>query len=318
MPDKSHTVGRNSEESHVKTVQLENASNLCEQVGERLKALAQSPSCEQAALIDLISLTKQLLNQLESLALANERQCERTAKPTISSVQCPIPEKSYYRIGEVAEILNLNPDVLRYWEREFKMVKPTRTRARQRRYSQQDLEILKEITRLQSEEKLSMAGVKMRLEEMCPESTEKKQTSSESKPPPSTRIIIPAKQYYKLNEVSEFLNVEPFVLRYWQAEYNILPPTRTRARQRLYQKNHIEKLLLIKHLLYDQKYTIAGVKIILKKLKDRESTERGALATPVLKTPEGTPSDTSPRPDSSQALVDIGKILQDLKGSQGS
>ena len=46
-------------------------------------------------------------------------------------------------------------------------------------------------------------------------------------------IAIPEKQYFKIGEVSEILDVEPYVLRYWESEFKILKPTRTRARQRL-------------------------------------------------------------------------------------
>ena len=63
-------------------------------------------------------------------------------------------------------------------------------------------------------------------------------------------IAIPEKQYFKIGEVSEILNVEPYVLRYWESEFKILKPTRTRARQRLYHKRDLELLLEIKHLLY--------------------------------------------------------------------
>ncbi len=49
-------------------------------------------------------------------------------------------------------------------------------------------------------------------------------------------IAIPEKQYFKIGEVSEILDVEPYVLRYWESEFKILKPTRTRARQRLYHK----------------------------------------------------------------------------------
>ena len=70
-------------------------------------------------------------------------------------------------------------------------------------------------------------------------------------------IAIPEKQYFKIGEVSEILNVEPYVLRYWESEFKILKPTRTLARQRLYHKRDLELLMEIKHLLYDEKFTIA-------------------------------------------------------------
>ena len=53
-----------------------------------------------------------------------------------------IPEKSYFRIGEVSKILNLEPYVIRYWETEFRSVKPVRTRSSQRLYRKKDVQEL--------------------------------------------------------------------------------------------------------------------------------------------------------------------------------
>ena len=53
-----------------------------------------------------------------------------------------IPEKTYFRIGEVSKILGVEPYVVRYWETEFKTVKPIRTKSEQRLYRRKDLEEL--------------------------------------------------------------------------------------------------------------------------------------------------------------------------------
>lgn len=89
-------------------------------------------------------------------------------------------------------------------------------------------------------------------------------------------VAIPEKQYFKIGEVSEILDVEPYVLRYWESEFKILKPTRTRARQRLYHKKDLELLLEIKHLLYDEKFTIAGAKKRLQEMKKLEAAEKRA------------------------------------------
>jgi len=89
-------------------------------------------------------------------------------------------------------------------------------------------------------------------------------------------IAIPEKQYFKIGEVSEILDVEPYVLRYWESEFKILKPTRTRARQRLYHKRDLELLMEIKHLLYDEKFTIAGAKKRLQEMKKLSSAEKKA------------------------------------------
>ncbi len=90
-------------------------------------------------------------------------------------------------------------------------------------------------------------------------------------------IAIPEKQYFKIGEVSEILEVEPYVLRYWESEFkNTLKPTRTRARQRLYHKKDLEILMQIKHLLYDEKFTIAGAKKRLQEMKKEASAAKRA------------------------------------------
>jgi hypothetical protein len=78
----------------------------------------------------------------------------------------------------------------------------------------------------------------------------------------------PEKQYYKIGEVSEILKVEPYVINYWESEFKILKPSRTRARLRLYNKKDIEKLGLIKDLIYGEKFTIAGAKKRLREIQE--------------------------------------------------
>ena len=59
-----------------------------------------------------------------------------------------IPDKLYYKIGEVAAIVSLRPSVLRYWETEFAVLRPIKSRAGQRLYTKQDLETVFEIKKL--------------------------------------------------------------------------------------------------------------------------------------------------------------------------
>jgi len=73
-------------------------------------------------------------------------------------------------------------------------------------------------------------------------------------------IAIPEKQYFKIGEISDILDLEPYILRYWESEFKILKPTRTRAKQRLYHRKDLDLLIEIKNLLYNDKLTIAGAK----------------------------------------------------------
>ena len=74
-----------------------------------------------------------------------------------------IPDKNYFRIGEVGRVLGVEPYVVRYWESEFKTVRPMRTRSDQRLYRRKDVEQLLEIKTLLYEEMFTIAGAKKRL-----------------------------------------------------------------------------------------------------------------------------------------------------------
>jgi DNA-binding transcriptional MerR regulator len=80
-----------------------------------------------------------------------------------------IPDKLYFRISEVSKLTALEPYVLRYWESEFKLIKPIRTKSKHRLYRRKDLEILFEVKKLLYEEQYTIAGAKKRLEEITRE-----------------------------------------------------------------------------------------------------------------------------------------------------
>ncbi|BET57894.1 MerR family transcriptional regulator [Geobacter sulfurreducens] len=73
------------------------------------------------------------------------------------------PDKQYYRIGEVSRITSLKPSVLRFWEAEFKELRPPKSRTGQRLYSRKDIELLLEIKQLLYGEKLTIDGARKRL-----------------------------------------------------------------------------------------------------------------------------------------------------------
>ena len=72
-------------------------------------------------------------------------------------------EKLYYRIGEVEQITEVPAYVLRYWESEFKLLRPKKNPAGQRLYRQRDLELVQRIKTLLYEERLTLEGAKKRL-----------------------------------------------------------------------------------------------------------------------------------------------------------
>lgn len=73
-------------------------------------------------------------------------------------------------------------------------------------------------------------------------------------------IQIPEKQYFKIGEVSALTDLEPYVLRYWETEFKNIRPVRMGSNQRMYRRRDLETILEIKHLLYEEGFTIAGAK----------------------------------------------------------
>ena len=75
-----------------------------------------------------------------------------------------LPPKLYYRIGEVAELVGVEPHVLRYWEREFRSIRPTKSAKGQRVYSRRDVENLLRVRELLYSEGFTIAGAKKKLQ----------------------------------------------------------------------------------------------------------------------------------------------------------
>ncbi len=71
---------------------------------------------------------------------------------------------------------------------------------------------------------------------------------------------IPRKLFYKIGEVCQLTDTQPYVLRFWESEFPQLAPTKSRSGQRLYRKKDIDLVLSIKQLLHDEGYTIAGAR----------------------------------------------------------
>ena len=77
-----------------------------------------------------------------------------------------IPDKSFFRIGEVGKILGVAPYVIRFWESEFKSIRPLRASSQQRLYRRRDVEELIIIKALLYEKKFTISGARKRLAEM--------------------------------------------------------------------------------------------------------------------------------------------------------
>ncbi|HET6150999.1 MAG TPA: MerR family transcriptional regulator [Polyangia bacterium] len=96
---------------------------------------------------------------------------------------------------------------------------------------------------------------------------------------PTDASGIPDRPYFKIGEAARLCAVKPYVLRYWETEFRSIKPHKTRSQQRLYRRKDLELLLKIRHLLYDQRFTIEGARARLRELGNDE-------ATPPVPTPE--------------------------------
>jgi DNA-binding transcriptional MerR regulator len=73
-------------------------------------------------------------------------------------------------------------------------------------------------------------------------------------------VVIPDKIYFRIGEVSRLLSLPSYVLRFWETEFPQLKPSKSSTGQRMYRRPDVENALLIKKLLYEQGFTIAGAR----------------------------------------------------------
>jgi DNA-binding transcriptional MerR regulator len=85
---------------------------------------------------------------------------------------------------------------------------------------------------------------------------------------------IPDKFFYKAGEVCKYTDTQPYVLRFWESEFPQLGSTKNRGGQRVYSREDLDLIARIKKLLYEQEYTIAGVRELL----EREAKSGATLA----------------------------------------
>lgn len=99
-------------------------------------------------------------------------------------------------------------------------------------------------------------------------------TASESAPLPETEAVsapeavrIPDRMYFRIGDVAELVGVKPYVLRYWETEFPMISPQKSSTGQRVYRRIDVETVLLIKHLLYRERYSIEGARKRIQELR---------------------------------------------------
>lgn len=96
--------------------------------------------------------------------------------------------------------------------------------------------------------------------------TQKTAQSPHAAGAPAESAVNPMKRYYRIGEVSRLTGVKAHVLRYWESEFRWMAPAKSRSQQRLYRHRDIEVILLLKRLLHEERFTIAGARKRLREL----------------------------------------------------
>jgi DNA-binding transcriptional MerR regulator len=120
---------------------------------------------------------------------------------------------------------------------------------------------------------------------------------------------IPNKLFFKIGEVCEITDTQPYVLRYWESEFPALAPAKNSSGQRIYRRKDIETVLRIKQLLYDEGFTIAGAK----KRLEGEVGGRSATPSTMASLPE-TEVTNVPVPPADDLREMLREVREELRG----
>lgn len=119
---------------------------------------------------------------------------------------------------------------------------------------------------------------------------------------------IPNKLFFKIGEVCEITDTQPYVLRYWESEFPALAPAKNSSGQRIYRRRDIETVLRIKQLLYDEGFTIAGAKKRLEAelaAKSPTPQSQAAASAELL--------EVAPPPVDERAQITIKQVREELR-----
>ncbi len=118
------------------------------------------------------------------------------------------------------------------------------------------------------------------------------------------------KLYYSISEVSKITEVEDYVLRYWETEFDGLKPQKNRSGNRAYTNQDIQLILVIKELIREKKYTIEGAKKILSEVVTLEELRKFEAANPPGKTLE--PLKSGQKNSLYNELTELRKLLEEI------
>ena len=86
----------------------------------------------------------------------------------------------------------------------------------------------------------------------------------------------PTQEFFSIGEVCALTDLKPHVLRYWESQFRFLSPAKNRSGNRVYKSREVEMILLVKHLLYVEKYTIEGARLRVEQFRRSGDLKREA------------------------------------------
>jgi DNA-binding transcriptional MerR regulator len=94
----------------------------------------------------------------------------------------------------------------------------------------------------------------------------------------SMKVMIPNRVFFRIGDVAEILGVKPYVIRFWEGEFPFVAPDKASSGQRVYRRSQIESLVLVKHLLHVERYSIEGAKKKLTELRKQAKLKEAMVA----------------------------------------
>ena len=127
---------------------------------------------------------------------------------------------------------------------------------------------------------------------------------------------IPNRIYFRIGDVAEIVGVKPYVIRFWEGEFPFVAPEKSASGQRVYRRSQIESLILVKHLLHVERYSIEGAKKKLTELrrtaKLKEAMSALVVGSVISKEKVGlTHQEESPETTFLEKLEDLQKKIRD-------
>jgi len=125
---------------------------------------------------------------------------------------------------------------------------------------------------------------------------------------------IPDRLYFRIGDVAELVGVKPYVLRYWETEFPMIAPQKSASGQRVYRRSDVETVLMIKHLLYTERYSIDGARKRLRELRKDgvlKAFKQETIAKTTGQTVAETPKAGMSR-DAARAIIGLARELKEM------